>query len=221
MKLEIKDLGRMEYQAALDLQFELLEKRQDGLIDDTLLLVEHPPTITLGRRGVENDILADQEFLRRTGVEICRINRGGEVTYHGPGQIVGYLIVDLRNFDRDIRKFVSNIEEVIIRLLNDEFEVCGVRDARNNGVWVNDKKITAVGIAVKKWVTMHGFAFNIYTDLKHFDWIVPCGMESAKMTSLEEITGRKIDLGVVKPMVVEKVKEVFRYSQTMIIEDRF
>jgi len=212
MKLDIIDAGLMDYQSALDMQFELLEKRQNNLIDDTLMLVEHPPTITLGRRAVESDILADETFLEETGVTICRINRGGEVTYHGPGQIVGYLIVDLKDFNKDIRAFVSNIEEVIIQVLREQFDVeCG-RNPLNNGVWVGDKKITAIGIAIKKWVTMHGFAFNINTDLEHFKWIVPCGMENAKMTSLEEIKGKKFDLESIKPMIVKKIKEIFEYE---------
>jgi len=213
MNLDIIDAGLMEYQKALDMQFELLEKRQKNLIDDTLILVEHPPTITLGRRAVESDILADEKFLEETGVTVCRINRGGEVTYHGPGQIVGYLIVDLKNFDKDIRAFVSNIEEVIIQVLREQFDVEGGRNPLNNGVWVGDKKITAIGIAIKQWVTMHGFAFNINTDLEHFKWIVPCGMENAKMTSLEEIKGRKFDLESIKPMIVKKIKEIFEYDR--------
>jgi len=212
MKLDIIDVGLMDYQSALDMQFELLEKRQKNLINDTLILVEHPPTITLGRRAVESDILVDKEFLKNTGVTICRINRGGEVTYHGPGQIVGYLIVDLKDFDRDIRVFVSNIEEVIMQVLQENFNVDGGRNPLNNGVWVGDKKITAIGIAIKKWVTMHGFAFNINTDLEHFKWIVPCGMENAKMTSLEEIKGKKFDLEQIKPKIVEKIKEIFEYE---------
>ena len=213
MNLDIIDAGLMEYQKALDMQFELLEKRQKNLIDDTLILVEHPPTITLGRRAVASDILADEKFLEETGVTVCRINRGGEVTYHGPGQIVGYLIVDLKNFNKDIRAFVSNIEEVIIQVLREQFDVEGGRNPLNNGVWVGDKKITAIGIAIKQWVTMHGFAFNINTDLEHFKWIVPCGMENAKMTSLEEIKGRKFDLESIKPMIVKKIKEIFEYDR--------
>ncbi len=212
MKLAIIDAGFMEYREALDMQFELLEKRQNNLIDDTLILVEHPPTITLGRRAVESDILADENFLKETGVKICRINRGGEVTYHGPGQIVGYLIVDLKNFNKDIRAFVHNIEEVIIQVLLEHFQIEGGRNPLNNGVWVGDKKITAIGIAIKQWVTMHGFAFNINTDLEHFKWIVPCGMENSKMTSLQEIKERKFDLELVKPLIVEKIKEIFGYD---------
>jgi lipoyl(octanoyl) transferase len=212
MKLEIIDAGFMEYQKALDMQFELLEKRQNNLIDDTLIFVEHPPTITLGRRAVDSHILAGEKFLKETGVKICRINRGGEVTYHGPGQIVGYLIIDLKNFNKDIRVFVSNIEEVIIQVLRAHFQLESGRNPLNNGVWVGDKKITAIGIAIKQWVTMHGFAFNINTDLEHFKWIVPCGMEISKMTSLQEIKERKFDLELIKPMILEKIKEIFGYD---------
>jgi lipoyl(octanoyl) transferase len=212
MKLDIIDAGCLDYKSALNMQFELLEKRQQNLINDTLILVEHPPTITLGRRAVESDILADTKFLEETGVTICRINRGGEVTYHGPGQIVGYLIVDLKNFDRDVRAFVSNVEEVIMQVLQEDFNVDGGRNPLNNGVWVGDKKITAIGIAIKKWVTMHGFAFNINTDLEHFNWIVPCGMENSKMTSLEVVTGKQYDLEQIKPKIIEKIKEIFKYE---------
>ncbi|MDA3799564.1 MAG: lipoyl(octanoyl) transferase LipB [Kiritimatiellae bacterium] len=209
MKLDVKDLGHMDYQSALDMQFELLEKRQNNLIPDTLILVEHPPTITLGRRAVEADILADENFLKETGVEICRINRGGEVTYHGPGQIVGYLIFDLKNFNRDIRAFVSNIEEAIIQVLEEEFNIVGERNPLNNGVWVGPKKITAIGIGIKQWVTMHGFAFNINTNLEHFKWIVPCGMKNTEMTSLEQITGKQHDLETIKPKIIAKIRQIF------------
>ena len=209
MKLDIKDLGHMDYQSVLDMQFELLEKRQNNLVPDTLILVEHPPTITLGRRAVEDDILADKNVLKETGVEICRINRGGEVTYHGPGQIVGYLIFDLKNFNRDIRAFVSNIEEAIIQVLKEEFDITGERNPLNNGVWVGSKKITAIGIGVKQWVTMHGFAFNINTNLEHFKWIIPCGMESAEMTSLEKIKGKQYDIETIKPKIIEKIRQIF------------
>lgn len=199
----------MDYQSALDMQFELLEKRQNNLIPDTLILVEHPPTITLGRRAVEADILANKKILKETGVEICKINRGGEVTYHGPGQIVGYLIFDLKNFNRDVRTFVINIEEAIIQVLKEEFDIIGERNPLNNGVWVGPKKITAIGIGIKQWVTMHGFAFNINTNLEHFKWIVPCGMENAEMTSLEQITGKQYNIEAIKPKLIEKFKQIF------------
>lgn len=194
MNLNIVRLGRMDYAEALAIQEKLLDLRQRDLAGDTLLLVEHPPVLTLGVRGDTANILAPVEDLKAAGVGVYKINRGGDVTYHGPGQIVGYPIMDLTGYGRDIKQFVWRVEEAFIRLLREQFEIEADReDKKYTGVWVGSEKITAIGIAVKRWVTMHGFAFNVNTDLSHFNWINPCGITDRGVTSLKKLLGRELD----------------------------
>jgi len=190
MKLNVVNLGKMDYQKALNIQEQLLSLRQEGKIDDTLLLVEHPAVITIGRRGSYSNIVVPESFLKENGIEVYEVSRGGDVTYHGPGQIVGYPVMDLNNYGKDIKAFVWNIEEVFVKLLKEQFNITAYREEKKyTGVWVDNCKITAIGIAVKKWVTMHGFAFNVNTNLDHFKWIVPCGITDKGVTSLEKLTG--------------------------------
>jgi lipoyl(octanoyl) transferase len=210
MNLNVCNLGLIEYGEALALQETLVEKRQQGLIGDTLLLLEHPPVLTLGVRGDEANILASREELEAAGVTIFRVGRGGDVTYHGPGQVVGYPILDLSTHGRDIKRFVWNVEEVFVRLLQQEFGIeAGRGEQKYTGVWVGDEKITAIGIAVKRWVTMHGFAFNVNTDLSHFGWINPCGLTDRGVTSLQKLTGRMQDFERVTQLVAEYFASVF------------
>jgi len=176
MDLTLVDLGIMDYMEAYDLQKQLLSLRQEDRIGDVLLLLEHPPVLTIGRSGSRDNIIIAEEDLTARGANIYNVNRGGDITYHGPGQIVGYPIIKLDSLGRDIRTFVFNLEQVFINLLEEEYGILSGRDKGHTGVWVGDEKITAIGLAVKRWVTMHGFAFNVTTDLGHFDWIVPCGI---------------------------------------------
>lgn len=195
MNLEIIKLGRMDYREALELQTQLWQKVSSGEGHDTLLLVEHPPVITLGVRGMHEHILLPEEERIRLGVSTVQVSRGGDVTYHGPGQIVGYPIMNLNRWGRDIHDFVGRIENTMITLLNDDYGIHAERgDKTYTGVWVGTEKITAIGIQVKKWTTMHGFAFNVNTDLSHFQWIVPCGLSDRGVTSLEKLTGRRQDM---------------------------
>ncbi len=210
--LSVRDLGRMAYGSALELQLELVEQRQSESIEDTLLLVEHPPVITMGRKATDADILASPAELDAAGVEIHRITRGGEATYHGPGQIVGYAIINLYNHQRQLRRFIENMEEVFIRLLRSHYGIEAGRDDEHRGVWVGDEKITAIGISVSRGVTMHGFAFNVAPDLSHFDWIIPCGIRDKGVTSLEKLTGERPDLAVVRSQVVTAFAEVYGYA---------
>ena len=205
MQINVVNLGLIPYGEALDIQYKLLEKRKNGEIENTLLLLEHPPVLTLGTRGEYNNIYLPTEELKRQGVEIFEVNRGGDVTYHGPGQIVGYPIFDLKDFGKDTRAFVQKIEQSIISLLQKEYgiDAHGETD-KYTGVWVNDKKITAIGIAIRKWITMHGFAFNVNTNLEHFKWINPCGL-SKGVTSVEELIGKKEDMS----LAFEKVEHYF------------
>jgi lipoyl(octanoyl) transferase len=203
MKLNICKLGTISYGKALDIQYTLQKKRQDGEISNTLLLLEHPPVLTLGTRGDYKNIYLPLELLKQQGVDVFEVGRGGDVTYHGPGQIVGYPIIDLNDFDRTIRTFIYKIENTIIGLLKDNFDITATSMIdKFTGVWVDDKKIAAIGISVKKWVTMHGFAFNVNTNLEHFNWINPCGL-SKGVTSVEQLTGQPADMSKMYDLTAE------------------
>lgn len=195
MQIDVITLGRMEYTKALEIQNEKWQKVSNEDERDTLFLVEHPPVITLGVRGKKENILLPEEELVKMGVTIQQVNRGGDVTYHGPGQIVGYPVMNLKHFGRDIHYFVERIEDTFIKLLKDDYGITAGRgDKTYTGVWVGNDKITAIGIQVKRWTTMHGFAFNVNTDLSHFKWIVPCGLTDKGVTSLEKLTNTKQDM---------------------------
>jgi len=211
-KLAIMDVGRMGYAEALEMQFSMVERRQTDQIEDTLVLVEHPDVITMGRSAAESDILIGPDQLRSLGVEVFHVNRGGEVTYHGPGQMVGYLIINLYNHQRKLRKFVGDLEEVFIRLLAAEYDITARHDDEHRGVWVGNDKITAIGIAIKNAVTMHGFAFNVNVELAHFGWIVPCGIKDRGQTSLQALVGRQLSMDSVKTQLVRHFCNVFQYE---------
>jgi lipoyl(octanoyl) transferase len=210
--LAVHDLGRIGYGDALTLQHRLVRERQDGVIPDTLLLLEHPPVITMGRSAVDTDILATSEQLLGAGATVERIERGGETTYHGPGQLVGYVIIDLRSHLRSLKRFVHLLEEVFVTLLQEHYRITASRDPEHRGVWVGEEKITAIGIAVQKRVTFHGFAFNVNTDLSHFQWIVPCGITDRGQTSLEALTGESQSMARVKHETAEAVAATFGFT---------
>lgn len=209
LMMQICNLGRLAYRPALDIQQRLLILRQADLIDDTLLLVEHLPVLTLGLRGKMSNIYLPADQLQAEGVEIIPVNRGGDVTYHGPGQIVGYPIMRLEPFPGSIREFVTTLESALIRLLLNEFGiVASQRTDKYTGVWVGDRKIVAIGVAVKKWVTMHGFALNVNTNLQHFDWINPCGL-SMGVTSVAELVDGPIDFAAANQLAGQYLAEAF------------
>lgn len=213
MKLNVVRLGKMNYKEALDIQERLLSLRQQNGVEDTLLLVEHPPVLTIGRRGKQSNIIVPPELLNSSGICVYEVSRGGDVTYHGPGQIVGYPIVDLNNHGKDIKEFVWKIEEIFIRLLENEYKIRAHREEKvYTGVWVGNEKITAIGIAVKRWVTMHGFAFNVNTNLDHFKWIIPCGITDKGVTSLQKLTGHLQDFDRLNELVIKYFCEVFGYQ---------
>jgi lipoyl(octanoyl) transferase len=210
MKLNILQPGRLDYKEALDLQEKMMLLRQQNEIPDTLILLEHPPVLTLGRRGEYENILLSKDVLEAQGVKIYEVSRGGDVTYHGPGQIVGYPIRDLSPMGKDIKEYVYKIEEVFIRLLLNEFGIKADRDEKKyTGVWVGNEKITAIGVAVKRWVTMHGFAFNVNTDLSHFHWINPCGITDKGVTSVQKLLGKEMDFAKMNELVIKYFCEVF------------
>jgi lipoyl(octanoyl) transferase len=171
----IRELGRIDYASALDLQQRLVDDRKRGAIPDQLLLLEHPHVITLGRNGHAGNLLASDEILRRAGISFFPTDRGGDVTYHGPGQLVGYPILDLREWQRDVGAYVRVVEQTIIDTLAD-YGICAGRIPKLTGVWVDDRKIAAIGVHISRWVTSHGFALNVSTDLTYFQYIVPCGL---------------------------------------------
>ena len=183
--LEVKDLGRMRYRDALAIQQDLVEQRKRGLIPNQLLFVEHPHVITQGRNGHAENLLASEDALRSAGIEFYPTNRGGDITYHGPGQIVGYPIVDLREWKRDVVAYVRAIEQAIIEALA-EFSIAAGRIPGCTGVWVDGRKVAAIGVHISRWVTSHGFALNHTTDLRYFQYIVPCGL-TKPVTSMQEL----------------------------------
>ncbi len=175
------------YAEALARQYALAEKRGRGEIPDTLLLLEHPPTITLGRRTQEADLLESEAALRELGFAVERVDRGGEITYHGPGQLVGYPILDLRQHGSDLHRYLRDLEEVLIQTIA-AFGLAGERVPGRTGVWVQDRKIAAIGIKVSRWVSLHGFALNMTTDLRPFrEYFVPCGIADKDVSSLSEM----------------------------------
>jgi lipoate-protein ligase B len=188
--LEVRDLGLVPYGEALELQRRLADERIAGRIPDTLLLLEHPGVITLGRGTRQSSLPFDAEALRRRGVEVFEIERGGDVTYHGPGQLVGYPIIDLQQHRPDLHWYLRRLEDVLIDALAG-FGIPAERREHYTGVWTRGRKIASIGIHVKQWVTWHGFALNVTTDLSPFSLIVPCGIPDVEMTSIErEMDGR-------------------------------
>jgi lipoyl(octanoyl) transferase len=205
---ECRYLGLTPYADALALQQRLADARKAGGVPDTLLLLEHPPVITLGRAANRANVLADDETRRSRGVELFETGRGGDVTYHGPGQLVGYPIISLVPDRCDVRRYVRDLEEVLIRTAAD-FGVEAGRVAGLTGVWVGGEKLAAIGVRISRWVTMHGFAFNVTTDLSHFEMIVPCGIADHGVTSLEKLLGRQVALSDVAASAAQHFGEVF------------
>lgn len=214
--LEIRQLGRVSYSDALELQRALVDQRKAGLIPDTLLLLEHPHVITLGVKtgGAQTNIVASPDRLAELGVEVHETGRGGDVTYHGPGQIVGYPIMDLRPDRQDVHRYVRDLEDVMIRVAAD-FGVDARRMAGLTGIWVGDaerhtaEKLAAIGIRISRWVTSHGFAFNVNTDLEFFRLIVPCGISDKGVTSLETLLGGTVEVRAVEARFVHHFSNVF------------
>lgn len=196
------DLGRMPYGAAFDLQRKLVEQRKRGEIADQLLFVEHPHVVTMGRNAHESNVLASPEMLERAGIELHPTDRGGDVTYHGPGQIVGYPIFDLRDWKRDVVAYVRGIEQVIIDTVG-SFGIFAFRDPAATGVWTDAGKLAAIGVHISRWVTSHGFALNLDTDLSFFHYIVPCGL-TRPVTSM-----RALGSNAARNQVIEALERNF------------
>ncbi len=202
------DLGRTRFAETWKLQQQLWDLRHRGSVGDLLLFTEHEHVYTIGKGGDENHLLANDEELSRTGAEMFRIDRGGDVTYHGPGQIVGYPILDLSVSQPDIHRYLRNLEEVIILTLR-EFAIEGGREEGMTGVWVGGNKVAALGVKVSRWVTMHGFSLNVNTDLSRFDRIIPCGIFHKGVTSMERLLGHSVELSEVRTRLAAAFGGVF------------
>jgi len=207
--LNILNLGQQVYDDALDLQRQLVAARREERIDDTLILLEHPPVITLGRRGNESNILVSPQWLAEQGIQVHRVERGGDVTYHGPGQLVGYPIMDLAQHRSDVGWYMHSLEEVLIRTLRD-FAIGASRLPDNIGVWINERtKIAALGVRIEGWIAYHGFALNVAQDISLSELIVPCGLADKEVTSMERVLGRSVDMVMVRHRIEYNFAKVF------------
>jgi len=228
-ELLVVDLGMIEYGTAWQLQRRLVAARKAGAISDVLLFCEHPHVITLGRSGKISNLRVPDEMLRRMGVSFFEIDRGGDITYHGPGQLVGYPILNLSEIRRDVAWYVRSLEEAMIRATSD-FGIAAKRVAGRTGVWVDvpvynrkdakqiievvekapdEEKLAAIGVHLSRWVTSHGFAYNVSTDLRYFDLIVPCGIAEKRATSLEKLLGRRVELAEAAGRITAHLGEIF------------
>lgn len=208
--IEIRRLGVLPYEDGMALQGRLVEDRKAGAIPDQLLLLQHPPVITLGAkaRSDRSHVLASAESLATRGVELFESGRGGDVTFHGPGQLVGYPIVDLRPDRCDVHRYVRDLEETLIRALG-ALGVDAGRAQGLTGVWVGTEKVAAIGVRISKWITSHGFALNVNTDLSHFDLIVPCGIRDRGVTSLQRLLGRTVEMAAVERAIITAFAHIF------------
>lgn len=208
-ELLVRRLGRLDYESALAIQKEVELAVKEHTLPDTLLLLEHPHTLTVGRRGNGSSILLNEAELRARGVSVFETNRGGKVTYHGLGQIVGYPIINLSPDREDVHRFVRDLEEVLIRTLSD-FAISAFRIEGLTGVHTERGKVAAIGVHIARWVTTHGFALNVNTDLKYFDWIIAC--EGEPVTSMEILLGHEIDLREVEDRITNHFSAVFEMT---------
>ena len=213
--LRVIDCGLQNYIEVWDLQHRLAKARAEGRVPDTLLLVEHPPVITLGRKGSYESIRVSQELLHELGVRVIAVERGGDATFHGPGQLIGYPIIVIQGRGRKVRAFVQSLEEVMIRVLGD-FTIIANRNPGNPGVWVDGAKIGAIGITVQHQVSFHGFALNVNNDLSGFDLIHPCGMRGVAVTSMANCLGNSVSMDLVKGSLVWQCAVVLDRAITQI-----
>lgn len=214
--LSYADLGFIDYKEAWDLQYKIHTSRVQGNVKDHFLLLEHPNTYTLGKTADKSNLIGNEEYLKEKNISVYDIDRGGDITYHGPGQIVGYPIINLNDWKQDTHKYLRALEEMIIRVCL-EFGLIGRRDTEFTGVWIEDRKIAAIGIKVSRWVTMHGFAFNINTDLSLFNGIIPCGISNKAVTSLRKEIDKPVEIDFVKSLILKHFTEVFEYNSIELI----
>ncbi len=207
----VYELGLVDYCRGLLLQERLLNSRKCGAISDVLLLLQHPSVFTIGHSGIVENIIVSEETLVKEGVPVFYTNRGGDVTYHGPGQLVGYPILNLREDGLTVHQYVWNLEEVVIRTLSD-FGIGGQRVSKRRGVWVGEEKVCALGLRVSGQVSMHGFALNVNTNLKYFTYIIPCGITGASITSVSKLVGHEVEIGEIQENLLRHFSQVFRFT---------
>ncbi|MBN2338402.1 MAG: lipoyl(octanoyl) transferase LipB [Acidobacteria bacterium] len=211
-------LGRVPFSEALDLQMRICELKKRGNAPDVLLLLEHPPTITLGRSALREHLLVDEAALMRRGIELHHIDRGGDITYHGPGQLVGYPLLLLENGERDVRGYMRSLEQSLIDLLGG-YGVDAGREDGYTGVWTPGGKVAAMGVHISRWVTSHGFALNVNTDLSYYDLIVPCGIRGKSVTSMRALLCRPLEMEEVASRYLPVFGTVFHRSMTPVDRD--
>lgn len=212
------NLGITDYKEAWDLQRLIFNQVVSGESLDTFILLEHPNTYTLGKIADKKNLIGSSKYLGENNISVYEIDRGGDITYHGPGQIVGYPIINLENWKKDTHKYLRALEEVII-LTCKNYGPDAIRNPKYTGVWIGDKKIAAIGIKISRWVTMHGFAFNVNTDLSLYNGIVPCGIKDKEVTSLQKGLNREINISEVKVALLENFKLVFNYESVKEINE--
>jgi len=212
-------LGRIDYAQALTLQMQVCEAKKCGFVPDVLLLLEHPHTITLGRNADRKNLLVSEAELSSRGVEIFKVDRGGDITYHGPEQLVGYPVMQLEKGERDVHLYMHDLEESLIRLLA-FYKIETVRSKGMTGVWSGGRKIASMGVHISRWITRHGFALNVNTDLSYFRLIVPCGLVDKQMTSMSEILGARFELPEIGERYLEEFGKVFHRRVTRVSQNQ-
>jgi len=205
------NLGLIDYQEAWDLQRTIFKHVVDGEAQNTIILLEHPHTYTLGKVADKKNLVGGKDYLEKNNISVFEIDRGGDITYHGPGQIVGYPIIKLEEWEKDTHKYLRALEEVIIMTCKN-YGIDAGRNPKYTGVWIGNKKIAAIGVKISRWVTMHGFAFNVNTDLSLFNGIIPCGISDKEVTSLKKELGKEINISDVKVALLENFRTVFDYD---------
>lgn len=219
-ELWVVRLGRMGYEECLELQREVARQRISGAIpQDVLLLIEHPPVVTLGRSSKQKNLVSSPAFLASKGVELFEVERGGDVTFHGPGQLVGYPVFDLKRHRLDLHWYLRSVEEALIRTLS-QYGIPGERSTGYTGVWTKGRKIASIGVHARDWVTWHGFALNVTTDLSYFDFIVPCGIVGVEMTSIEKETAASPALDEVSGFAAQEFGTLFGLSCVDVPSDK-
>jgi len=210
-ELIVCDLGLIDYKKAWDLQLEFHEKRRNGHIQDILFICEHPHTYTLGKVAEKENLLFSEAELEKKSISVYEIDRGGDITYHGPGQIVGYGILNLEEWNKDTHLYLRALEEILIKTCI-EYGISSGRNEQYTGVWIENRKICAIGIKVSRWITMHGFAFNVNTDLDLFNGIIPCGIQDKSVTTLSKELKEIVDINGAKEKIIKNFKDVFEYK---------
>ncbi len=214
--LRFIDLGRQSYRPVWALQRRLQQQRIAGEIPDTLLFVEHHPVYTIGKNGTDLHVIASESYLKQRGIEVVEVDRGGDVTYHGPGQLVGYPIFNLNQHQKSVSGFMRQLEEVFIQALSEKWGIESQRKDGYTGAWIGNEKIVAMGVRISRWVTMHGFAMNVKPELEHFQGIIPCGIFEYGVTSLEEQLNADVPMSQVKDVILDAFKTVFSFSDVLV-----